>query len=586
MDGFLPEIDSMYLKFFGFKEPPFKLVPDPHFFYCSKKHDEALSHIQYGLKERKGFIVIVGEVGTGKTTLCRLLLGKLDPSIQSALLFNPQLSAIELLQSINQDFGLNGKSRSKKKLIDELNHFLLGLLYQGKTALLIIDEAQLLSIGCMEEIRLLSNLETDQEKLIQILLIGQPELKEKLAFRSLRQLKQRISLIHEIGPLARDEVALYIQSRLRVAGGADSVTFAPRAIDRIVGFSHGFPRLINIVADQALLAAYVANATYVTESLVAQAIGELEKGTLEPTSIPAERKIPSERRRVVSAFLFLFFGLLLLAGGWYWRDRLITGIDLLKTKMPTKATPTISSPPTPSVIVPTEVETSPVSVPDDVPQESQAASPPLQRFDEDGVFRVENIPQTKKGASLTLLNLWVPLSSEDRWEGEGLEAVRRSMGENEIASYPVPLDLEEILALDLPVLISSGNGGDLHYRVLAGVKGEEAVILDPLTGKVATPVAELTEGWQGTGTIFWRGIEGIKPPFMREREDQSVKKIQEILKREGYYFGPVDGLWGGETRKALLSFQEKEGINRDGLWGPETHLHLAKKVNDHYPSLK
>jgi len=321
----------MYQKFFGFSTPPFKLIPDPRFFFCSKNHDEAISHIQYGIRERKGFIVIVGEIGTGKTTLCRLLLGRLDPSIQTALLFNPQLSGIELLQSINQDFGLWGKSPSKKLLIDELNHFLLGLLSQGKTALLIVDEAQLLSIGCLEEIRLLSNLETEQEKLIQILLIGQPELKEKLAFRSLRQLKQRISLIHEIGPLEGEEVGLYIASRIKAAGGADSVAFASKAVDRIRRFSKGFPRLINIAADQALLAAYVANATYVTGSLAAQAIEELEKGSqLSPLTALEKWEAPRSERSV-TILLFLVIAAFLLVAGWYWKDRIIIGIGLLRT---------------------------------------------------------------------------------------------------------------------------------------------------------------------------------------------------------------------------------------------------------------
>jgi general secretion pathway protein A len=321
----------MYQKFFGFNTPPFKLIPDPHFFYCSKNHDEAISHIQYGLKERMGFIVIVGEVGTVNTTLCRLLLGRLDPSFKTALLFNPQLSAIELLQSINQDFGLKGKSRSKKKLIDELNEFLLELLSQGESALLIVDEAQLLSINCLEEIRLLSNLETDQEKLIQILLIGQPELKEKLAFRSLRQLKQRISMVHEIGPLGKEEVGLYIESRIRAAGGADSVTFAPKAIDHICRFSKGFPRLINIAADQALLAAYVASATYVTGSLAVQAIEELEKGSQESSLSSMGKWEPSYREGTVTVLLFMMIAALLFAAGWYWKDWLIIGIDLLKT---------------------------------------------------------------------------------------------------------------------------------------------------------------------------------------------------------------------------------------------------------------
>ncbi|MFQ5580138.1 MAG: ExeA family protein [Nitrospiria bacterium] len=327
----------MYQKFFGFSTPPFKLIPDPRFFFYSKNHDEAISHIQYGLKERKGFIVIVGEIGTGKTTLCRLLMGRLDWSIKTALLFNPQLSGIELLQSINQDFGLWGKSPSKKLLIDELNGFLLGLLSQGKSALLIVDEAQLLSIGCLEEIRLLSNLETEQEKLIQILLIGQPELKEKLESRSLRQLKQRISLIHEIGPLGKEEVGLYLASRIRAAGGADTVAFSPKAVGRIRHFSKGFPRLINVAADQALLAAYVANATYVTGSLAARAIEELEKGSQKPSLSSLYRWELSSRKGKVGAPLFLIITALLFAAAWYWKDRLVIGIDLLKTFLPGKA---------------------------------------------------------------------------------------------------------------------------------------------------------------------------------------------------------------------------------------------------------
>jgi len=222
-------------------------------------------------------------------------------------------------------------------LIDELNHFLLGLLSEGKTALLIVDEAQLLPIACLEEIRLLSNLETEQEKLIQILLMGQPELKEKLAFHSLRQLKQRISLIHEIGPLRREEVGLYIASRIKVAGGADSVTFSPRAIDRIFRFSEGFPRLINVAADQALLAAYVANATYVAESLASQAIGELEKGSPESSLPPVKEVDTNPRKRALTTFLFLIVVSLLFASGWYWKDRLITGMNLLKTFLTEKA---------------------------------------------------------------------------------------------------------------------------------------------------------------------------------------------------------------------------------------------------------
>ncbi len=302
----------MYLSFFGFREPPFQLSPDPRFFFYSKKHQEAFSHILYGIKERKGFIVITGEVGTGKTTLCRLLLATLDSSIRTALLFNPQWTALELLQSINQDFGLTGKGETKKALLDELNRFLIDLLGRGGTALLIIDEAQLLTVECLEEIRLLSNLETDRSKLIQILLIGQPELNEKLARHELRQLRQRISVMWEVKPLDRDEVAAYLALRIEMAGGKGRVVFAPKAIDRIDEYSGGFPRLINIIADQALLAGYVAETTFLSDSIVRQAIDELRQKDL----LSSERE--GGRKGVLVFSLILL--ILALLSGWIWKE--------------------------------------------------------------------------------------------------------------------------------------------------------------------------------------------------------------------------------------------------------------------------
>ena len=247
----------MYQQFFQFRRLPFQPTPDPHFFFFTTRHEEAFNQGLYTVRERKGFMVLTGEVGTGKTTLSRLLIEQLGPRVKSSLVFNPNLSTVELLQSINHDFGINGRSYSKKVLTDELNQFLLEQLAQGGNATLIIDEAQTLSVDCLEEVRLLSNLETSRAKLLQILLIGQPELIDKLALPQLRQLNQRIVIRAHLAPLEPQEVADYIHYRLWRAGGREAVHFEPAALELVDRYSGGVPRLINALCDRALLAAYV-----------------------------------------------------------------------------------------------------------------------------------------------------------------------------------------------------------------------------------------------------------------------------------------------------------------------------------------
>ncbi len=261
----------MYGKFFGFTEPPFNLTPDPQFFYSSPKHTDAFSLIHYGITQRKGFIVITGEVGTGKTTLCRRLLEVLDPTVKTVLIQNPRLTPVKLLQSINQGFGIGYKSPSKNVLVEELNQFLLGILKAGGNAALLIDEGQTLTVECLEEIRLLSNLETTKEKLLQIVLLGQPELEDKLRLTQLRQLNQRIALRDILLPLDLRETRVYIASRLGVAGYKDKVLFTTKAVEHVHALTGGIPRLINILCDKALQAAFLNETKVIGENLVLQA---------------------------------------------------------------------------------------------------------------------------------------------------------------------------------------------------------------------------------------------------------------------------------------------------------------------------
>ncbi len=268
----------MYKIFFGLKEKPFNLTPDPAYLFFSEKHREALSHLVYGIREKQGFIQITGEVGTGKTTVCRALLNRLDRGVKTALILNPKLSEFQLLQAIIEDFGMRPEARSKRKLFKQLNTFLIEEHKKDNIIVLIIDEAQDLSLSLLEGVRLISNIETEKTKLLQIILVGQPELKEKLNTSDLRQLRQRIGIRYHIFPLNRQETKDYIYHRLRIAGSDNLIIFDGGAVDRIYGYSGGIPRLINIICDKALLAGYVIETRSISSPLVERAIHELEAG--------------------------------------------------------------------------------------------------------------------------------------------------------------------------------------------------------------------------------------------------------------------------------------------------------------------
>ncbi len=266
----------MYEQFFGLKERPFNVTADPAFLFFSRRHKEAFSHLIYGIKERKGFLEITGEIGAGKTTLCKALLNSLDKNVKTALILNPDLSKIQLLKTVLEDLGVAVERNSGAFLTAKLNEFLITQLSEGNNVVLIIDEAQNLKSSLLEQIRLLSNLETEKEKLLQIVLVGQPELRQKLRSPKLTQVRQRISVRYHILPLDRDEIEQYIKHRLSVAGSESSVRFSPQAIELIYQYTQGIPRLINILCDKALLAAFVQETRFISKQLLANCIEELE----------------------------------------------------------------------------------------------------------------------------------------------------------------------------------------------------------------------------------------------------------------------------------------------------------------------
>jgi general secretion pathway protein A len=302
----------MYEAFFGLRENPFTLSPDPRYLYLSPQHQEAINCLVYGIAERKGFMVVTGGIGTGKTMLCRTLLAGLDENTVSALIFNPALSDIELLKTINQEFGIRLVGRgTKKRYLDALNAFLMSNFAAGKNAVLMIDEAQNLSHNVLEQVRMLSNLETVREKLIQIILLGQPELRRLLALPSLRQLNERITVRYDLKPLAREDIRGYIEHRMGKAGSdKGSSAFTAGSYDAIYRLSRGIPRRINAICDRALLIAYGRDLRTIDRRLVRAAVRDIGPGYLAETDL--------RRRRIGILLVAILAASLVLAGGILW----------------------------------------------------------------------------------------------------------------------------------------------------------------------------------------------------------------------------------------------------------------------------
>jgi general secretion pathway protein A len=266
----------VYLEYYGLKQAPFDLTPNPRFLFHSAKHREALNHLLYGIRERKGFVQLTGEVGAGKTTLCRALMEQLDGQFSTALILNPVLNSDELMKAIATEFGLNVRGFDRLDTVAAISEFLVRQIEQKREAVLIIDEAQDLTVDLLEQVRLLSNIETDDRKLLQIVLLGQPELRARLNSPHLRQLRQRITVRYHLKPLTRFEARQYIQHRLELAGAKGAPYFTRPAHWRIFGYSRGIPRLINALCDKALLAGYVEHSDRITHRMIGRAIRELE----------------------------------------------------------------------------------------------------------------------------------------------------------------------------------------------------------------------------------------------------------------------------------------------------------------------
>lgn len=525
----------MYGRFFGFQENPFNLTPDPRYLFLSRYHREALDHLLYGINERKGFIAITGGIGAGKTTLCRALLNHLDSRVKTALIFSSFLSDVELLHTINQEFGISASKDpgSKREAIDALNRFLLENYRSGQNALLLIDEAQNLSRDVLEQIRMLSNLETEKDKLIQVVLVGQSELKAILESPSLKQLNERITVRYHLKPLNPEDMEGYVRHRISIAGGQGQNFFTKGAFQKIYAYSQGNPRRINAVCDRALLVAYGDGTRMVTGPMVSKAVREL-KGEAEA----GPQKAGTTRRR----FLLAGGVSLMVVGagfaGWY----LHGAARVLSNQSPSGTIP-------------------------DAPPPVEALAPVPEAPSQEGIFLDE------KGSLGELFSLYQPLETPLLPSGEGVALT--------LVSFDLGPEVLSLLKRPFRVRVRDEDvsRGSWRYLLLVETTFQEAIALTASGKRQVLPRPFLLENWGGQVSFLYGGEpDQVLKAGSRGRH---VLEMQKTLRALGYP-AQENGTYDRDTARAIRSFQRDFGLEQDGVAGPRTLALLVQMTaRDH-----
>lgn len=573
---------SVYLNFYGFIEKPFDLTPDPKYLYLSAKHKEVLAHLVFGLQENNGFLKIVGEVGTGKTTIIRSFLRELREGFNFAYVFHPCLTSLELLQSINEELGLPSNAESKKELISHLRKFLVKERSLGHRVVVIIDEAQNLDPGVLEELRLLSNLETETEKLIQIVLIGQPELETVLARNELRQLKQRITIQWELLPLNLEETRGYIQHRLNVAGGKGKIRFDRSAVDLLFRYTQGIPRMINVMADRALLLAYTQNSKHINTKIIRSAARDIGGLESHPNlkSVAWKVALPGI---LLAGMLYLGFdqwvdfGLPQKKGAVVDFNRLIED-DPIDLTAPGKLIPQDPAPVE-------AIETNTAPPPPPAPERVSAAAPetPKGLVSENGVLKISNsgqlvnylstlsLAESKSEAARWALDRWGVLPENmRRLRADSLDSIELDYG---LSIYELNASFRKLRTFNQPVLLelTLPEAKGTKYVALLSLEGDRAVLGS--ADKLSIPFSLVEPLWSHRAHIVWRDFESL-PVMEKGFTGREAVWLQKNLRLLGFFEGLEAPIYGPKTVRSVQAFQRHYGIADHGRFDTETRILL------------
>ena len=581
----------MYENFFSFSEKPFKLVPNPAYLFLSKSHEEAMAHLNYALAQGDGFVEITGEVGTGKTTLCRAFLENLDENAIAAYIFNPRLGPKQLIKTINDELGIKYDTDNTKDLIDKLNTFLMRQKTERKKVILLIDEAQNLSRNILEQLRLLSNLETSKEKLLQIILVGQPELSDILDSHELRQLGQRITLRYYLTPLNFKETVEYIKYRINIASRKSGIKFDRSAFRQIYKYSGGIPRVINIACDRSLLTAFGLSQHKIAGSIARESIKELKS-----------RGVKKKHDLIYgNTTIAIFAALALVLMAVIFRQPLIQGIgsffsDTQRPNVEASTAPESDDADTsPPAADDGKISTAADRVDDVVIEPAQ--KPSLANGTEG------NIPATDKLETLSLMDYLATMeikSSRQTALKQAMELWRtpiefkpylNSLDDDQaffrlsakpsgIFIHRLETNMELLKRLNLPVILECYPPGSDEpvYLTLSKIDGNKLYLDSAVQSRmVETDINEINFTWSGIAYLPWKNFLSIWGTIPSRSSKDSIITLKLLLHELGFGNVELNDEYDTWTRNAIEKVQAKYGIPVDGFVGPLTKIILYRE---------
>jgi general secretion pathway protein A len=556
----------MYLRFFGLNEKPFAITPDPRYLYLSERHAEALAHLLYGINESGGFIQLTGEVGTGKTTVVRTLLSRVPHHADVAVILNPRVTPVEFLLTICEELGLaiaDADRDSVKQMVDALNQRLLAAHADGRRIIVIVDEAQNLSADVLEQVRLLTNLETPTQKLLQIILIGQPELRDLLDRTDLRQLAQRITGRYHLEPLSREETRGYVRHRLRVAGATEEI-FTPSALAEVHRLAAGIPRVINVTCDRALLGAYTEESRKVTATLVRRAAGE----------VYGRRFVPVWLGWVVATLGVAGIAIAAVAG-WQLLQRQISPLHasgvkparLLADPAATPLTPTAAGAIPMPAATPAPGTTAVPGARSAPPSSAAIALPPAVSIN--ALLAANGANTSDAAAFRRLLSLWGTAMADDKNPcGQAAKAGLSCLEQR--GSWA------QVRALNRPAILTLTDDHGQRHRVVLSALDDQFATLNLGEHNQRVPLDEISRDWFGEFTVVW------KPKTARTRllslgmQGDEVRWLRRSLNAlQGAASDPEHGdVYDEDLAIAVQNFQREHRLNVDGIAGVQTQVVL------------